>query len=90
MADYFNDWVNKWELIKINPGNRRFMWSNNKSNKVQAGLDRIFVSADLNGKFPLASVTCMPKDISDHTPLLYVSDAGNLLAVEDSSLRSGG
>jgi hypothetical protein len=41
-------------------------------------------------KFPLASVTCMPKDISDHTPLLYVSDAGNLLAVEDSSLRSGG
>jgi hypothetical protein len=25
MADCFNDWVNKWSLIEINPGNRKFI-----------------------------------------------------------------
>jgi endonuclease/exonuclease/phosphatase family metal-dependent hydrolase len=44
---------------------------------VQGRIDRVFVSPNLEAKFPLASVTCLPKDISDHTPLLHVSDAGN-------------
>jgi exonuclease III len=26
MADYFNDWINKWGLKEIDPVNRRFMW----------------------------------------------------------------
>jgi hypothetical protein len=29
-ADYFNDWVNKWGLVELNPCNRKFSWSNNQ------------------------------------------------------------
>jgi hypothetical protein len=30
MADCFNDWVNMWGLVEINPGNRKFTWANNQ------------------------------------------------------------
>jgi hypothetical protein len=29
-AGYFNDWVNKWGFLEINPANRRFNWANNQ------------------------------------------------------------
>jgi hypothetical protein len=46
-ADCFNDWVNRWGLIKIKPSNRKYTWSNNQwRNLVLAKLDRIFISTD--------------------------------------------
>jgi hypothetical protein len=65
-ADYFNDWVNKWGLVELNPCNRKFSWSNN-----QLSLIRFLCPlVGGGGKFPLAKVTCLVKEISDHTPLL--------------------
>jgi hypothetical protein len=42
----FNDWVNRWGLIELNPSNRRSTWSNKQKNRVQAKLDRVFVSTE--------------------------------------------
>jgi hypothetical protein len=69
-ADCFNDWVNKWGLIELNPRNRKFTWSNNQVNNISAKFDRIFVSTDWEGAFPLARVSTLPKNTSDHNPLL--------------------
>jgi endonuclease/exonuclease/phosphatase family metal-dependent hydrolase len=68
--DCFNDWVNKWGLIEISPSNRKFTWSNNQSNLIQAKLDRVFMSTDWEATFPLVRVLGLPKSISDHVPLL--------------------
>jgi hypothetical protein len=38
-----------------------------------AKLDRVFVSTSLGLKIALAKVTCLTKDISDHTPILVDS-----------------
>jgi hypothetical protein len=38
-----------------------------------AKLDRIFASTSWISTFPLAKVSCLPKEISDHTPMLMDS-----------------
>jgi hypothetical protein len=43
----FNDWVNKRGLIKINPSNRKYTWSNNQMNMVMAKLEEY--SCQLSG-----------------------------------------
>jgi hypothetical protein len=78
-ADCFNDWVNRWGLIKINPSNRKYTWSNNQwRNLVLAKLDIIFISTDWESAFPLVRVQGLAKSISDHTPLLI--DSGDNLS----------
>jgi hypothetical protein len=67
-ADCFNDWINKWGMDEINPCNRKFTWSNNQLNHVMAKLDRFFAFTSWICKFPLSKVSCLLKDISDHTP----------------------
>jgi endonuclease/exonuclease/phosphatase family metal-dependent hydrolase len=75
-ADCFNDWINKWGLIELNPSNRKFTWSNNQDNLVLAKLDRIFVSTDFDRMFPLSSVLALAKGVSDHNPLLLDTGDG--------------
>jgi hypothetical protein len=43
-ADTFNDWIDKWGLVELNPGNRLYTWTNNQENPILDKLDRIFVS----------------------------------------------
>jgi hypothetical protein len=43
---------------------------NNQSNPVLAKLDRIFVTTGWEAAMPLVRVITLPKDISDHNPLL--------------------
>jgi hypothetical protein len=42
-VDCFNDWVNRWGLVKLNPSNRKFTWSNNQVNPVLTKLDRFLL-----------------------------------------------
>jgi endonuclease/exonuclease/phosphatase family metal-dependent hydrolase len=60
-------------LIKVNPGNRKFTWANNHRNLISAKIDRIFITNDWEVAYPLIKVSCLPKSISDHTPLLLES-----------------
>jgi exonuclease III len=48
-ADCFNDWVNRWGLIELDPSNRKYIWSNNQACPILAKLDRIFVSTIRQG-----------------------------------------
>jgi hypothetical protein len=41
LADCFNNWVNKWGLVELNPDNRKFTWSNNQSNRILAKIDSL-------------------------------------------------
>jgi hypothetical protein len=75
-ADCFNDWVNRWGLIELNPSNWKYSWSNNQACPILAKLDRIFVSTNWAGAFPLARINALPKEISDHTPLM-IDSSGN-------------
>jgi hypothetical protein len=69
ILDCFNDWINKWGLIELNPSNRKFTWSNNQDNLILAKLDRIFVSTNFDRMFPLSRVLALAaKGVSDHNP----------------------
>jgi hypothetical protein len=57
-------------VIEINPSNKKYTWSNNQDNLILAKLDRIFATIDWEAVVPLVRVTALPKDISDHNPLL--------------------
>jgi hypothetical protein len=81
-AHYFNDWVNRWGLIEINPSNRR---SNNQKNRVHAKLDRVFMSTDWEATFSLARVVALYKGISDHAPLLV--DVGDNMSLGKKKFR---
>jgi hypothetical protein len=70
--------VNRWGLIKLNPSNRKFTWSNNQVNHVIAKLDSIFVSTQWEKVSPLVRISALPKGISDHNPLLV--DIGDNLS----------
>jgi hypothetical protein len=72
-VDCFNDWVNKWGLIKINPSNRKYTWANNQKSLVMAKLDRVFMSTEWDQAFPLVRVLGLAQGISDHSPLLVDS-----------------
>jgi hypothetical protein len=48
---------------------RSFSRSNNQEKPILAKLDRILVSIEWDNKYPLASVTMLPKEVSDHNPL---------------------
>jgi exonuclease III len=76
LADIFNDWVNKWGLIELNPENRKFTWANNQNNLVLVKLDRVFISTSLEARFPLIKIVCLGKGTSDHNPILLSSGEG--------------
>jgi hypothetical protein len=82
LAYCFNDWINRWGLIEVNPSNRKFTWSNNQEKAVLAKLDRIFVPTDWEAAFPLVRVSALPKNISGHNPLLVDTGANCSIATK--------
>lgn len=53
-----------------------FTWSNNQDNLVMEKLDRILVNKEWEDLFPQANVKRLPREISDHNPLI-VSTGNN-------------
>lgn len=76
-ADAFNEWIDKWGLIELNPNNRKYIWTNNQENLVMTKLDRIFATSDWEANYPLTRVKALARLPSDHNPLLI--DSGNSL-----------
>jgi hypothetical protein len=90
IVDCFNVWINRWGMIELNPFNRRYTWSNNQSCPVLAKLDRVFASTDWSGAFPLVRVEALPKEISDHAPLLVDSGSNCTFGKKNFRLKNGG
>jgi hypothetical protein len=84
-VDAFNNWVDLWGLIELDPSNRAFTWTNNQANPILARLDRIFVSTDWSMNFPLARVKTLDRLPSDHNPLLM--DSGDSMARPKKKFR---
>lgn len=66
-VDKFNNWINKWGLLELCPGNRDFTWANNQDNLIHARIDRVLVSTEWDAAYPFARIKALSKECSDHT-----------------------
>jgi exonuclease III len=69
-CEKFNEWIDKSNLLEINLLGRCFTWSNNQENATMSHIDRVFCTTDFDAKFPLARARALPKNTSDHVPIL--------------------
>jgi hypothetical protein len=70
-CEKFNEWIDKSSLLEINLLGRCFTWYNNQENASMSHIDRVFCTTDFNAKFPLARARALPKNTSDHVPILW-------------------
>jgi endonuclease/exonuclease/phosphatase family metal-dependent hydrolase len=77
--------IDSWSLIEIKDPIMVFSWSNNQRIPIMAALDRVFVTTELDTKYPLATVKMLPKGISDHNPMLI--DLGGVCQDRDYLFR---
>jgi hypothetical protein len=84
-ADAFNDCIDKWGLVELNPSNRLYTWINNQDNPILAKLDRFVVSTSRDLTFPLSRVKALDRIPSDHNPILV--DTGDNVARPKKKFR---
>jgi hypothetical protein len=65
----FNAVIKQGELMDISLSGRKFTWSNNHEEPTFAVLDRVLVSPSWEEHYPLINVSCITRELSDHTPL---------------------
>lgn len=63
----FNSLIHFYELRELAMNGGIFTWSNNQENPILEKLDRVLVTEDI---FPQAFVKKIPREISDHNPLI--------------------
>ena len=61
-------------LAETGPSDRRFTW---RGPATQSRLDRFLCSIELLAAFPLAEVSTLPRPLSDHSPILWVTQVGD-------------
>jgi hypothetical protein len=81
----FNGWIDKWGLIDIKDPNRSFTWSNNQRCSILTVLDKTLISVELGIKYPTTKMVMLPKEASDHNPLLL--DLGGQIQIKDPMFR---
>ena len=71
----FNAIIAAYELIDVNMSGGRFTWSNNHSDPTLERLDKILISKNWEDIFPHVLINKMPREVSDHNPLIIHTDA---------------
>jgi hypothetical protein len=66
----FNIIIENNNLMDINLSNRKYTWCNDHVIPTYTKLDRFLVSVSWMDKYPLSNVMAMPREMSDHTPLI--------------------
>jgi hypothetical protein len=66
----FNSIINTFELIDLHMNGGKYTWSNNQMNPTLERLDRFLVNKSWEKLFPLSLVYKMPRELSDHNPLV--------------------
>jgi exonuclease III len=74
--DLFNDHIANWGLREIPRMGARYTWTNKQLNPVRCVLDSVFMSLELEPRFPLCSLVAETSLGSDHTPLIFDSGEG--------------
>jgi hypothetical protein len=76
-SDLFNDLIHKYELIEIQMPCGGFTWSNNQNDPTLVKLDKILMSEDWDTIYPLVHIRKLPWELSDHNPLLVLTEIVN-------------
>ena len=66
----FNSIIDTFELIDVHMSGGRYTWSNNQTPPTLEKLDIFLISKDWEDLFPTVSVSKLPREISDHNPLI--------------------
>jgi hypothetical protein len=74
-SDTFNAIINAYELREIVMTGGIYTWSNNQKPPTLEKLDRFLMSREWEDIFPRAVVRKMPREISDHNPLILSTEA---------------
>jgi len=72
-SSLFNSLIGFYELKEIVMTGGLFTWSNNQEDPTLEKLDRVLVSKDWEEMFPTVMVKKLPREISDHNPLVISS-----------------
>jgi hypothetical protein len=75
-CEKYNDWIDKNSLLEIKLFGRGFTWSNNQEHVVMSHIVRVFCSTEFDRAYPFATVRALPRNPSDHTPLLWELEQG--------------
>ena len=66
----FNSLISCYDLIDLGMSCGKYTWSNNQTPPTLERLDRILVSKSWEDLFPRAMVYKLPREMSDHNPLI--------------------
>jgi exonuclease III len=69
----FNSLIHFYELREIIMNGGMFTWSNKQDNPVLEKLDRVLVTKDWEDLFPQATIRRLPREVSDHNPLILAT-----------------
>lgn len=71
----FNTLIYLHELRELIMIGGMFTWSNNQEFPVLEKLDRLLMTKEWEDLFPLAMVKKLPREVSDHNPLVLLTDS---------------
>jgi hypothetical protein len=77
-------------LIDLKDPSRSFTWTNNQKALIMATLDRIMVTTIWEARYLLARTSMLPKEVSDHNPLMIPYGETLRGVILFSGLRNGG
>lgn len=75
-TDLFNIIISTYELLDMHLVGGKYTWSNNQENPTLERLDRILISKQWENLFPTAFLYKLPREISDHNPLILSNQYG--------------
>lgn len=79
-AKRFNKFINNTELVDLPMGGRKFTRMDKYGTKLSK-LDRILVSRHFLSKWPNAQLLALPRDLSDHCPIVLKTHSGDYGAI---------
>ena len=69
----FNSIIDSYDILDLGMSGGKFTWSNNQSPPTLERLDRILISKSWEDNFPSAMVFKLPREVSDHSPLIFTT-----------------
>jgi hypothetical protein len=75
----FNSIISSQELIDLQLAGGKFTWSNNQNPPTLEKLDRVLISKEWEDIFPTCMVYKLPREISDHNPLILSTNINSPL-----------
>lgn len=70
LMELYNDFIRVANLIDVPLQNRAYTWCSNRPQPVFSRIDRVFMTADWSGRFPVINLQALETIVSDHVPLL--------------------